>query len=447
MNDPATQSDNIAMQSLGEVERRIRIHWTRIDAEASGGYADGTFPWIEQIWQAGPNGTGVRNSKCHKSRLGALESMSKCRVFHPELALPLWKEPCPLTRPGVTLCEIVRSGMKKMLKWVRDEYGDNSFPMPRVWEVDDDGWMEVNSLEDLEKEMRNLSYPCGADGGARSRNSERKPKRTTRRSRRKLILPGSDDDDAGGQDGPEGEEQGGDNTQCLDRVLSGFHSFVEGEGEVEGAVTMNNTEDPSPPHQENADSLSADLDPEQLVSREVKVDPRKFLDILHAMLRNGKKHASHASNCSGLYEEKEEASPAIEQDVSKYFFDEDLDDGDASEDSERGRDDDVYDEERIIEGDCTGTSEDPWSLQNIMQAMDHELRTDYAADPSIQNLSVASENTYGGSDRNDADLAILSNFLSSIDAQGDGGSGPATTILRGMGILPPRLPTEDDKDC
>ena len=70
--------------------------------------------------------------------------------------------------------------------------------------------------------------------------------------------------------------------------------------------------------------------------------------------------------------------------------------------------------------------------------MDHELRTDFASDKSIKNLSVASADTHG----KDSDMAVLSNLLSSMDA-GEGGSGPANIILREMGILPPRRPRSD----
>ena len=77
--------------------------------------------------------------------------------------------------------------------------------------------------------------------------------------------------------------------------------------------------------------------------------------------------------------------------------------------------------------------------------MDHELRTDKSSHPSIKNVSVASVDIHGDSETNDGDRAILSNLLSSIDAQGDG-SGPATTILREMGIFPPRQPTDEEDD-
>jgi len=357
----SSQSGDAAMQSLGEVERRLRIHWTRIDAEASGGMqcADGestdepndnnaasSLSWIERAWQAGPNGTGIRNSTNRDgSLLRALESMSKCHVFHPELSRPSWKEPCPHTRPGVSLREMARSGMKAALKWQREEYEDGCLPMPKVWEVDEDGWMEVNSLEELEDEMRNLSSSRKGDAESGGTNSERKPRRTTRRSRRKHAM--SSFEDAENPDG--GDDKQREDMQSLDKMLNGFQSFVEGEGELEGAVTNHDTG--APPSnssgicsQDNC-PREVDLDPEELLSQEVNVDPRKFLDILHAMLSKENIPASANTNRSVLDNEKEDASSITDRDVSKYFFEEDLDDGDMSEDSESGNGNNTYNEE------------------------------------------------------------------------------------------------------
>ena len=72
--------------------------------------------------------------------------------------------------------------------------------------------------------------------------------------------------------------------------------------------------------------------------------------------------------------------------------------------------------------------------------MDHELRTAVASDPSIKKLSIASEDTCDEDDANTGDLTIISNLLSSLDAQD--GSGPVSNILREMGICPPRLSTD-----
>mmetsp|Transcript_8190 Transcript_8190/g.17715 ORF Transcript_8190/g.17715 Transcript_8190/m.17715 type:complete len:508 (+) Transcript_8190:1-1524(+) len=456
--------DDSAIQTLGEVERRLRIYWTRIDAEASVACTSNrilatndqssesalSLPWIEQAWQAGPTGNNSTNPSVCDSKLcrQALESMSKCHVFNPELSQPLWKAPCPYTRPGVSLLQMVTSGMKSALKWQQsDAYNENCFPMPRVGEVDDDTWMEVNSLEELEEEMKNLS----SSSSSKTAKEGKQPRRTTRRSRRK-VAQAKHEDNAEKSDEQEDKEKE-EEMQSLNKMLHGFQSFVEGEGELEGAVTKHATQaSVETTHKDEEDGPLSKTEPlpapETLMSQEVNIDPRKFLNILHAMLSDNDANASH-SNLPKVGDSEENPISTLDQDVSQYFFKEDLDDG--SDDSTSGDGDVIHDEgaeNSPIIGDPAGTDEeeDPWSLQNIMQAMDHELRTDQASDPSIKNLSVASVDMGGGGgESNDGDLAIISNLLSSIDAQGDG-SGPATTILREMGICPPRQPLENEND-
>ena len=69
--------------------------------------------------------------------------------------------------------------------------------------------------------------------------------------------------------------------------------------------------------------------------------------------------------------------------------------------------------------------------------MDHELRTGDSSHQSIKNLSVASENNSIGANSFDKD--ILTNLLSSLEVEGELGSGPVSNMLREMGICPPRL--------
>lgn len=351
LKDAALQMEDSAIQSLGEVERRLRIYWSRIDAEASGGFSNESsaneqnlkstqLPWIEQAWQAGPNGSGMQHAECDKALLQALESMSKCRVFNPELSQPLWKEPCPYTRPGLSLLEITQSGMKCALKWQREEYNEDHFPVPRLWEVDDDdSWMEVNSLEELEEEMRSLS-----SRKVNGKSEGCKPRRTTRRSRRNLAQSNSGADAVEKSDGQDGNNKLREDAQ---KVLIGFRSFVTGEGELEGAVTTNETE--------------SEFDPEKMMSQEVNINPRKFLNILHSMLKDKKTSAS-ASDIN--------VSPsAIDQDISKFFFDEDLNDDNMSDESECSGTDENCNEDSDnpqLNGNQISTNEDPWCLQNIM---------------------------------------------------------------------------------
>ena len=60
--------------------------------------------------------------------------------------------------------------MRAALKWqAQEEYVEARFPIPKRWEVDDYGWMEVGLLAELEEEMLKLSSPRKADmdpGGA-----------------------------------------------------------------------------------------------------------------------------------------------------------------------------------------------------------------------------------------------------------------------------------------
>eukprot|EP00578_Thalassiosira_sp_NH16_P001032 CAMPEP_0181136178 /NCGR_PEP_ID=MMETSP1071-20121207/33045_1 /TAXON_ID=35127 /ORGANISM="Thalassiosira sp., Strain NH16" /LENGTH=1094 /DNA_ID=CAMNT_0023222871 /DNA_START=157 /DNA_END=3438 /DNA_ORIENTATION=+ len=494
MKDPASKSlEDSVLGTMGDIERRLRIHWTRIDAEAARGWYNERFsddmsslPWIERAWRAGPNGSynGTQGAECNKSLLRAMESMSKCPVFDPELSKLIRMEPCPFTCQGVSLLEMAKSGMRRALTWQRDDNDEDlsSFPVPRAWEVDDDAWMEVNSLGELEEEMKSLSSSRKLENRDSNVNAEggKKPRRqTTRRSRRKLarvncdvnnVEEESNGDDGDGDDGPKEKDA---QSNSLNKVLTGFRSFIEGEGELEGAITKNDDRTrPLPPehngesgnNQRSITTKKADLDePEQLMSREVDVNPRKFLNLLHAMLRQDHSTEESKSNlvansdqtASTVDEMKGFSHTAIDDrnDVSKFFFEEDFDDvdDDASDGSLDGSDNgDIFHNEGPNSSQFqVGQGGDPWSLQNIMEAMDHELRTDADSDPSIKSLSVvaSSENNdahVGGERDTDGDVAILTNLLSSIDAQGDGGSGPVTNILREMGICPPRLPTDED---
>ena len=465
MNHGSTSSlEDSAIEALGEVERRLCIYWARIDAEASASSRESSehhhhhdaesesssLPWIEQVWQAGPNGLNQFTSECSdKSLIQALESMSKCHVFNPELSRPLWETPCPYTRPNVTLIIMVQSGIKSALKWQREKYDEDSFPMPREWEVDDDSWMDVNSLEELEEEMKNLStrqkMNSAASGTNDSEKAEggKKPRRTTRRSRRKLAQSSCCETEDGNNDKQQhGKAQPIGNVQqqsSLDKGQGGFQLLVDDKDDL---VTQNNTE------QKPLESFSytqddtdkTELEPEHLMSQAVNINPTKFLNILHAKLKK-----RNNSNQVALGDEKEESVAAVDdQDISKFFFDEDLDNDDTSDDSKSSNDGDMFDDydDPRLQQNGSDEGEDPWSLHNIMEAMDHELRTDDISHPSIKNLSVASENNDdNGHDlgTEDSDLAILSNLLSSIDTQGDGPS-PVSNILREMGICSSHLP-------
>eukprot|EP00986_Skeletonema_menzelii_P017734 scaffold21543_cov145-Skeletonema_menzelii.AAC.6 len=393
------EDKDLELQSLGDVERRLRLFWTRVDAEASVDIfrhdfeGDETNHWIETAWQAGPMNSN--HIHCDKIFLSALESMSKCPVFNPELSKSLQDEPCPITKPQISLREMTQTGIKNALKWQREEYDESHFPMPKLCQLDSDAWMEIESMEALEEEMKNLSSATTkADVPS---EAETKPRRTTRRSRRNLNTNS-------------GDEQGGEttNSDTLNKMATGFRAFVEGQ-DVDGIS------DATP---EN-DSI------ESFMSQEVIIKPRVFFGALQSLLRDRNNLSSLSST-----EVKSEALPSepVEPDISSFFFEEDFNNYDSGDDS----DVDVKAHIDLMQESQINPDDDPFSLKNIMQAMDHELRTDVLSDPSIKNLSVAMED--------DLDDEAMANLLRSIEASE--GAGPARNMLLGMGIALPRPETD-----
>lgn len=399
------EDDELLLQSLGDIERRLRLYWTRIDAEASVGNLQHENEeteanhWIEQAWQAGPKDTN--HSKCDKLFLSALESMSKCAVFHPELSKSLRDEPCPITRPNMSLRDIARSGIKNALKWQREQYNESHFPTPKLCQLDSDAWMEIESMEELEEEMKHLSSATNKEMDSKPDN--KKPRRTTRRSRRNH--PSLDNNNIS----KDGEREASSNTDALNQMAKGFRAFVEGEGDVEGISTIASEEiEPA-----------AESSIENLMSQEVKIRPHVFLGVLRNMLRDECTVPSQTGlDCNSILDSTSLPTPA-EPDITSFFFEEDL-----NYDSDEGT------EERLdqMPESHIDSDDDPFSLRNIMDAMDHELRTDIMSDPSIKNLSVATEDSL--------DDEAMANLLRSMEASE--GAGPARTMLRSMGISLPR---------
>jgi hypothetical protein len=396
----------LRLESIGDVERRLRLFWTRIDAEASADFLhhdcedDETNHWIESAWQAGPMNSN--HLQCDKIFLSALESMSKCPVFNPELSKSLRDEPCPITKPRTSLRGMTQSGIKNALKWQREEYDESHFPTPTLSQLDSDAWMEIKSMDAFEEEMKNLSSATTKTDGPTNPDSKG-PRRTTRRSRRNF-------------DTNDSEEQEDEATQkdTLNKMASGFRAFVEGEGDVEGINITTSEEDIVP----SMDSI------ESLMSQEVNIKPRTFLGVLRSMLRE--QHG--LSSPSGLeIESNDSPSTPAEPDISSFFFKEDLD-----YESDDDSDTDIETHLDLMQESQISPDDDPFSLKNIMLAMDYELRTDISTDPSIKNLSVATED--------DLDDEAMANLLRSMGASE--GAGPARNILLGMGIPLPR-PTTD----
>ena len=385
----ATGPDEAAVLALNEVERRLRVFWTRIDAEACRGADDGTtavaLPWIEQAWQAGPNGIAALPHLVRDGPLlrQALEAMAKCPVFAPELSKPTWQEPCPCTRPAMSLREMARAGMERAARWQREAYREGQFPMPKAGEVDDDAWAEVHSLEELEEEMRRRSSTnVNAEAKLGRAAAEGRPRRTTRRSRRNLRTapPDEDAEEPERREGKQPREAA--QASSSRRVLEGVRAFLDGEGDLGGAVTRREALDDeaqedkrslerpedaasgcAAPHAKSEGGAggdraerAADLEPATLMSREVNIDARKFLDVLHAALSN-----PDADPLSGT-----RGDSAAEQEDSKYFFQEDLDYEVGSDDSRSDGSEDAGAMYPRVNDHQACPDEDPWSLPSIM---------------------------------------------------------------------------------
>lgn len=349
------EDDELLLQTLGDIERRLRLYWTRIDAEASVGNLQHeseeteTTHWIEQAWQAGPKDTN--HSKCDKLFLSALESMSKCAVFHPELSKSLRDEPCPITRPNMSLRDIARSGIKNALKWQREHYNESHFPTPKLCQLDSDAWMEIESMEELEEEMKHLSSATSKQTDTKSDN--KKPRRTTRRSRRNH--PSLDNNNIS----EDGEREASSNKDALNQMVKGIRAFVEGEGDVEGISTI------APEEIEAAAESSI----ENLMSQEVKIRPHVFLGVLRNMLRDECNVPSQTGlDCNSNSNSNKSTSlptPApAESDISSFFFEEDLN-------YDSGDDSDEDTEEHIdqMQESHIDPNDDPFSLRNIMVSL------------------------------------------------------------------------------
>ncbi|KAL7471157.1 hypothetical protein ACHAXS_011459 [Conticribra weissflogii] len=348
-DDHSDNSDH-ALRALGDVERRLRIYWARIDSEAIQKInfvtkTTTSLSWIENAWHAGPE-----DNDCDKVLIHALQKMSKCLVFQPELSGHLWKEPCPMTKPGLLLRSIVKSGLNVALKWIRDNHFEDHFHMPREWEIEDDQWMEVKSLEELETEMKNLSKSTTPEDTKCIGIDKFKPRRATRRSRRKVHR--SHDDPEGIKGNPDSEASADvcDNDKALTKMLDGFCAFVESEGELGGAVT-NSKKLSSSNHCAETNS------PEQLMTKSLNINPHRFLNTLHKMLHN-------EIGGSETFENETQSDVRVDAaDLSKYFFEEDMGVGDISDDNVDVEDDSgnisPCDQENDLDSD-------PFSLKNIM---------------------------------------------------------------------------------
>jgi SGT1 protein len=178
-------------------------------------------------------------------------------------------------------------------------------------------------------------------------------------------------------------------TDDLDHLLTKFQSFVNQTSGVEGVVTH--------PSTNNKD--------EEMMGP-VTIQPRVFLNILHAVLKGDELNF-----------------PPIEEDSrDPFFYDDDYD----AVMPVDGNDNDMEDSNNNDQD----TNELP-ALQDIMTAMDQELQ-------DHRNRSMEEEEEIETMERpptlnaeESSNMQVLNNLLQSLEASG-GGSGPVMNILNGM---------------
>lgn len=169
-----------SMPSTSLNERRILLHWSRIDSECQ---STSQGEWLREAWQAGPN-QAVYN----------MESVLKCPVFEEEI------KACatPLSRPEESLPACIR---KELLKTTHPE---RDFVAPRAEDVDDEVWMTMPT----EAELIKAAAPV-------------QPKPLTEASV------------------PTVQEE-----KALDEVLEGFQSFMASQSGVEGISSQKTERSP-----------------------------------------------------------------------------------------------------------------------------------------------------------------------------------------------------------
>lgn len=122
-------------------EERIMNHTSRIDIEAGG---DGL--WIQSSWDVGPNNSLIEDD---------IGPMIKCPVWYPEI---VQGGICPISNPGKSVAQ----HLSDAFKFARKKNVDSNdllrlFPIPRDSQVDSDDWLDVNSIDDLELKMKDIT--------------------------------------------------------------------------------------------------------------------------------------------------------------------------------------------------------------------------------------------------------------------------------------------------
>ncbi|KAG7354027.1 SGT1 domain containing protein [Nitzschia inconspicua] len=171
-------------------------------------------------------------------------------------------------------------------------------------------------------------------------------------------------------------------TEDLDSLLSKFQVFLQHKSGIGGVDSAK---------QDPAKHLNENTGP-------VKIQPRVFLNILHAVLKGD-----------------ELIFPIVDESSAKdeFFYDEDYDDLVEVEDEE----DDSGNKNFKIP-----------SIQDMMAAMDLELEGRRKQDKPQEPIPSS---TSSNDNHDDSEMQVLTNLLQSLDASG-GGSGPVINMLKEM---------------
>jgi len=385
-----TTTEASVVSSTSLPYNRILYH-CRIDREACLGLRGGTVTnadhWIEEAWKVGPNSTNEEND------IGAI---IKCPVWNPEIIMG---GICPLSHPGMSASTHIRNTIRKIEKQegLSSSEMSMSFPFPQVDDVDSDSWIDLNSIDELEAKMSEMTGV----------SSTQQPQKIN-------------------------EEKDSTDLSEMKNMIVGLESFVKNKSEIEGISSS------------AAELKKKHPDP-------MDISPKIFLTMFHKVLKTGTE-----DKFEDITDPHSEAFSSNDNDdhnreLLQYFTKEDLDIlSEGNDESDQEEDENIQD---INEFESKGQSE-ATSMQDVMRAMDAELAGEDldrsfkvpTTSPTDDDNDNRDPSRKTDTDRMDEELAyddptaiqanVLSNLLESLDAQ-NGKQGPVTTILNEMGIKAP----------
>ena len=347
---------------LESIQERI-AHWTRIENEykSSIDYRRRHHQQLEtkEKAEASSTSTGlIMNSFLAGPNQSSIDlsSVLRCPVFPEESThwITLF------SNSQTSLSEQIRLGLKKQKSNVDDN--DEIYWMPEPDQVDDDSWMDI------------LSDP-------KSNNGKNQP-----------DIVGDIHD--------------------VDRVLERFQNFVMKESSgIDGVEAM-------PSNQNESSSSSSSKKEPSTTKSSLKIRPRVFLNILHAVYKGEKLTFPKVS----------ERKASTTEPGDEYFYDEDYA---LMEPDDDGSDCETAD----ANSNEPKTGENKFTMRNIMEAMDSELNSRTESRKLDSKIDDDDDNEGDEKERkvtaNEEDVHVLSNLLQSLEASA-GQSGPVSNMLKEM---------------